>query len=142
MRSCRRWVARPRSTSRCRSRSGGTLERFGVELIGANAEAIGTAENRDRFKAAMIEIGLAVPESGFAHSLEEALEIGERIGYPIMIRPSFILGGAGTGIARTEAELVAPRRGRPRGEPDRGDPRRVLDRGLEGVRARGDAGPP
>jgi carbamoyl-phosphate synthase large subunit len=78
---------------------GGVLERYGVEMIGADAEAIGTAENRDRFKAAMIEIGLAVPESGFAYSVGEALEIGERIGYPIMVRPSYILGGTGTGIA-------------------------------------------
>ena len=77
----------------------GILERFGVEMIGADAEAIGTAENRDRFKAAMIEIGLAVPESGFAHSLAEALEIAEGIGYPIIVRPSYILGGQGTGIA-------------------------------------------
>src|ERR1700722_17980084 len=75
----------------------GVLERYGVEMIGADAEAIATAENRDRFKAAMVEIGLAVPESGFAYSLPEALEIGERIGYPIMVRPSYILGGTGTG---------------------------------------------
>jgi carbamoyl-phosphate synthase large subunit len=77
----------------------GVLERYGVEMIGADAEAIGTAENRDRFKAAMIDIGLAVPESGFAYNLAEALDIGERIGYPIIVRPSYILGGAGTGIA-------------------------------------------
>src|ERR1700677_3686817 len=60
----------------------GVLERYGVEMIGADAEAIATAENRDRFKAAMIEIGLSVPESGFAYSLAEAVEIGDRIGYP------------------------------------------------------------
>ncbi len=77
----------------------GVLERYGVELIGAKVEAIATAENRDQFKAAMTEIGLAVPESGFAHDLAEALEIGEQIGFPIMVRPSYILGGAGTGIA-------------------------------------------
>jgi carbamoyl-phosphate synthase large subunit len=84
----------------------GVLERYGVEMIGADAEAIGTAENRDRFKAAMIEIGLAVPESGFAHSLDEALEIGERIGYPIIVRPSYILGGSGTGIASDRHTLT------------------------------------
>jgi len=77
----------------------GVLERFGVELIGAKVDAIETAENRERFKEAMTEIGLAVPDSGFAHDLAEALAVGERIGYPIMVRPSFILGGAGTGIA-------------------------------------------
>ena len=84
---------------------GGVLERYGVEMIGADAEAIGTAENRDRFKAAMIEIGLAVPESGFAYNLAEALEIGERIGYPIMVRPSYILGGSGMGIAADRSAL-------------------------------------
>ncbi|MDQ1360687.1 MAG: carbamoyl-phosphate synthase large subunit, partial [Acidimicrobiaceae bacterium] len=84
----------------------GVLDRFEVEVIGANAEAISTAEDRDKFKSAMEEIGLEVPESGFAHSLEEALVIGESIGYPIMVRPSFILGGAGTGIARDRDHLT------------------------------------
>ena len=84
----------------------GVLDRFDVEVIGANAEAISTAEDRDKFKSAMEEIGLEVPQSGFAHSLDEALAIGESIGYPIMIRPSFILGGAGTGIARDRQHLT------------------------------------
>ena len=82
-------------------------EKYGIELIGANAEAIQTAENRDKFKAAMTEIGLSVPDSGFAYTLEEALQIGEDIGYPLICRPSFILGGAGTGIAADRDELVA-----------------------------------
>jgi carbamoyl-phosphate synthase large subunit len=77
----------------------GVLKAFDVELIGANAEAIRTAENRDRFKAAMTEIGLAVPDSGFAYTLDEAMAAGADIGFPLIIRPSFILGGAGTGIA-------------------------------------------
>ncbi|MGO8870441.1 MAG: carbamoyl-phosphate synthase large subunit [Acidimicrobiales bacterium] len=84
----------------------GVLEAHGVEVIGANAEAIATAEDRERFKAAMEEIGLAVPASGFAHSLDEALAIGESMGFPVMVRPSYILGGAGTGIAATRQELV------------------------------------
>jgi carbamoyl-phosphate synthase large subunit len=84
----------------------GVLEEYGVEMIGANAEAISTAEDRDRFKRSMEEIGLSVPASGFAHSLAEALAVGEEIGYPLMIRPSFILGGAGTGTARTGDELA------------------------------------
>ena len=83
----------------------GVLERYGVEMIGADAEAIGTAENRDRFKAAMVGIGLRVPESGFAYSVAEALAIGEEIGYPIIVRPSYILGGAGTGVADGPEEL-------------------------------------
>lgn len=77
----------------------GVTERLGVEVIGARPEAIDTAENRELFKAAMADIGLAVPQSGFAHSVREALEIAQEIGWPIIIRPSFILGGAGTGIA-------------------------------------------
>ncbi len=77
----------------------GVLEAHGVEMIGANAEAIATAEDRDRFKRAMEEIGLEVPASGFAHSLDEARTVAEEIGFPLMIRPSFILGGAGTGTA-------------------------------------------
>jgi len=84
----------------------GVLDAFGVELIGANAEAIATAEDRDRFKTAMEEIGLEVPSSGFATHLDEAMALGERIGFPLMIRPSFILGGAGTGTAATHAELA------------------------------------
>jgi carbamoyl-phosphate synthase large subunit len=78
----------------------GVLERFGVEVIGARPEAIATAEDRDRFKSAMQDIGLEVPPSGFAHSLREAEEIAASIGYPIMVRPSYILGGKGTGIAQ------------------------------------------
>ena len=84
----------------------GTLEEFGVLLIGASAESIRTAEDRDLFKSAMGEIGLEVPASGFASNLEEAVAIGEGIGFPIMVRPSFILGGSGTGIAYDRDELV------------------------------------
>jgi len=83
----------------------GVLEQYGVEMIGAKPEAIATAENRDKFKAAMTEIGLAVPPSGFAHSLDEAMEVGAEIGFPLIIRPSYILGGAGTGIAAHEDDL-------------------------------------
>jgi carbamoyl-phosphate synthase large subunit len=71
------------------------------ELIGANAEAIATAEDREKFKVAMQEIGLEVPESGTAHSIAEAHEVVARIGLPVVIRPAYILGGKGTGIATT-----------------------------------------
>jgi carbamoyl-phosphate synthase large subunit len=84
----------------------GVLARYGVEMIGANATAIATAEDRGLFRAAMTEIGLAVPDSGFASALEEALEIGERVGFPVIIRPSYILGGGGTGIATDHDSLV------------------------------------
>ena len=76
------------------------------ELIGANAESIETAENREKFKQAMIEIGLDVPASGTAHNMEEAMEVVARIGLPIIIRPAYILGGRGTGMAATMEEFV------------------------------------
>ena len=75
------------------------------ELIGANAEAIATAEDRDKFKQAMIEIGLKVPHSGIAHSIAEANEVLVDIGLPCIIRPAYILGGRGTGIAFTAQEF-------------------------------------
>ncbi|MBS1847208.1 MAG: carbamoyl-phosphate synthase large subunit [Actinobacteria bacterium] len=85
----------------------GVLDRFGVELIGANAEAIATAEDRARFKDAMIEIGLKVPASGTAHSMGEAERILADVGLPVIIRPAYILGGKGTGIASTPEEFAA-----------------------------------
>ena len=75
------------------------------ELIGANAEAIATAEDRELFKRAMIEIGLDVPLSGTAHNVDEAIAVVERIGLPVIIRPAYILGGRGTGIASTMDEF-------------------------------------
>lgn len=77
----------------------GVLERYSVELIGASVEAVRIAEDRQRFKDKMIEIGLQVPASGTAHSVEEALAIVARTGFPAIIRPSFTLGGMGGGIA-------------------------------------------
>ena len=76
------------------------------ELIGANAEAIATAEDREKFKVAMLEIGLKVPKSGIAHSLEEAEIVLRDIKLPVIIRPAYILGGRGTGIATTPAEFT------------------------------------
>jgi carbamoyl-phosphate synthase large subunit len=77
------------------------------ELIGANAEAIATAEDRERFKVAMLEIGLGVPPSGVAHTLAEAHEVIERVGLPAIVRPAYILGGRGTGIASTPEQFRA-----------------------------------
>jgi len=79
---------------------GGVLEKHGVQMIGANPEAIRKAEDRDRFKAAMEKIGLEVPKSGLARSLEEGRAIVEDIGFPVIVRPSFTLGGTGGGTAR------------------------------------------
>src|SRR5665811_55329 len=76
----------------------GTLDRFGVELIGARHEVIIKAEDRNLFKEAMRNIGLDLPESDFAYSLAEAKEIAERMGFPLVIRPSFTLGGGGGGL--------------------------------------------
>jgi carbamoyl-phosphate synthase large subunit len=84
----------------------GVLAACGVEMIGAKAEAIATAEDRELFKAAMLGVGLEVPASGFAHSLDEAVVVGDSIGYPTMIRPSFVLGGEGTGIAENRDEFA------------------------------------
>ena len=75
------------------------------EMIGANAEAIATAEDRGKFKEAMIEIGLNVPDSITAHSVDEAMQAIESIGLPVIIRPAYILGGRGTGIASTIDEF-------------------------------------
>ena len=84
----------------------GTLDRLGIELIGANAEAIEKAEDRLKFREAMDRIGLESPRSAIAHSLDEALEALERVGLPAIIRPSFTLGGTGGGIAYNRDEFV------------------------------------
>ena len=83
----------------------GTLDRFGVELIGAKLDAIRKAEDRALFKQAMERIGLALPRSGHARSLEEARGIVGKVGYPAIIRPSFTLGGTGGSIAYNPDEL-------------------------------------
>jgi carbamoyl-phosphate synthase large subunit len=87
----------------------GALDRHGVELIGAKIDAIKKAEDRQLFKAAMEQIGIECARSGYAYTLAEAKNIAGAIGYPVVVRPSFILGGAGSGIAHTpdELELIA-----------------------------------
>jgi len=83
----------------------GVLEKHGVELIAASREAIDMAEDRELFREAMTEIGLEVPASSIAHSMEEALSKQEEIGFPTIIRPSFTLGGTGGGIAYNQEEF-------------------------------------
>jgi carbamoyl-phosphate synthase large subunit len=83
----------------------GVLEEFGVEMIGANREAIKVAENRLLFKEAMDEAGLEMPRGGFAKSWDEARELVASTGYPAIIRPSFTLGGTGGGIAYNPEEF-------------------------------------
>jgi len=89
----------------------GVLEKHGVELIAASRAAIDMAEDRELFRNAMREIGLETPHSQIARSLDEALSVAAEIGYPIVIRPSFTLGGSGGGIAynREELEVIAAR---------------------------------
>ncbi len=83
----------------------GVLEEYGVELIGAKVDAIRRAEDRELFKKTMQEIGLDVPKSGVAHDVQEALYIADEIGYPVIVRPAFTLGGTGGGIAYNRREL-------------------------------------
>src|SRR5690242_18369028 len=85
----------------------GVLEKFGVEMIGASRQAIDKAEDREKFKAAMTRIGLGSARSSLAHSMEEALQVQAGIGFPVVIRPSFTLGGTGGGVAYNREEFVA-----------------------------------
>jgi carbamoyl-phosphate synthase large subunit len=84
----------------------GVLEKYGVELIGASKEAIDKAEDRLKFKDAMTRIGLGSARSGIAHSMEEAFQVQGGIGFPVIIRPSFTLGGTGGGIAYNTEEFL------------------------------------
>ncbi len=86
--------------------SRGVLEEYGVELIGATRETIDMAEDRERFRQAMAEIGLECPRAALAHSMEEALQVQASIGFPTIIRPSFTLGGSGGGVAYNREEFV------------------------------------
>ncbi|MBP0049776.1 carbamoyl-phosphate synthase large subunit [Marinobacterium sp. AK62] len=84
----------------------GVLEQYGVEMIGATQDAIDKAEDRDRFDKAMRNIGLECPRSAMAHSMEEALQVLDSIGFPAIIRPSFTMGGSGGGIAYNREEYI------------------------------------
>jgi carbamoyl-phosphate synthase large subunit len=83
----------------------GVLERYGVRLIGADVEAIGRGEDRERFKEIVRKIGGDVPRSAVCHSLEEVLAAAGELGYPVVLRPSYTMGGAGSGLARDEPKL-------------------------------------
>ncbi len=84
----------------------GVLDKFSVQMIGASSDAIDMAEDRDRFRKAMDEIGLESPRSSIAHSIEEAFQVQKKVGFPTVIRPSFTLGGSGGGIAYNREEFV------------------------------------
>ena len=85
----------------------GDLDRLGIRLIGATLEAIHAAEDRSGFKETMVKAGLDVPRAGVAHAMDEALAVGDSIGYPLIVRPSFTLGGGGSGFAQTRDQLRA-----------------------------------
>ena len=84
----------------------GVLAKYGVEMIGASLLVIHKAEDRQQFRAAMEKIGLKVPRSGFARSMDEVFVVASEIGFPIIIRPSFTLGGTGSGVAYNREELA------------------------------------
>jgi carbamoyl-phosphate synthase large subunit len=84
----------------------GVLEKYGVEMIGASRDAIDMAEDRERFRKAMHEIGLKTPRAAIAHSMEEALQVQAQVGFPTVIRPSFTMGGSGGGIAYNREEFI------------------------------------
>jgi len=85
----------------------GVLKKYNVEMIGASLEVIHKAEDREKFRHAIEKIGLRMPQSGFARSMNEVLKIAEDIGFPIIVRASFTLGGTGSGVAYNREELVA-----------------------------------
>ena len=85
----------------------GVLDKFGVEMIGADVATIKKAEDRELFRNAMDKIGLNIPKSGFATNLDEVRQVSEEIGFPIIVRPSFTLGGTGGGVAYNPEELEA-----------------------------------
>ena len=84
----------------------GVLERYGVELIGCDVDVIERGEDRKLFNECMADLGIEVSRAGYAYSVEDALAIAEELGYPVVLRPSFTMGGAGGGIARDVDELV------------------------------------
>ena len=117
----------------------GVLEKYGVELIGASIEAIERGENRQQFKKIVEQLGGESARSVICHSVDDLLAAADDLGYPMVVRPSFTMGGTGSGMAYDEADLRRIGGVRPRRQPDhRGAPRGVDPR-LEGVRARGDA---
>ena len=83
----------------------GVLDRYNVQLIGASLAAIETAEDRDRFKKAMEQAGMQLPKSGYATTVADAVALGEQLGYPLVIRSSFTLGGQGSGLVHDRRHL-------------------------------------
>jgi carbamoyl-phosphate synthase large subunit len=113
-----------------------TLDASGVPLLGSNLEAIEGAEERTKFAALLDRLGIPQPEGGMAHSVEEALTLAERIGYPVIVRPSFVIGGLAIDFCYSPADLARQLAAATVVDPDR--PVRI-DRYLEGVEVDVDA---
>ena len=109
----------------------------GVPLLGADLEAIDQAEERTRFAALLDRLGIPQPEGGMAHSVEEALTLAERIGYPVIVRPSFVIGGLAIDFSLLAGRPRSPARGGDRRRPGPAGPDRPLPRGRRGGRGRG-----
>ena len=118
----------------------GVLDRFGVEMIGASLPVIKKAEDRDEFRQAMWKLGLRVPESVIVTSLEEARAQAEKIGYPVIIRPSFTLGGTGGGVAYNREEFETSGDLRAGSQYESPGYAGGIRFGLEGIRTGGYAG--
>ena len=112
----------------------GVLDEYGVEMIGAKADAIDKAEDRELFREAMAKIGLATPKSRLAHNMIEALQALDEIGLPAIIRPSFTLGGTGGGIAYNREEYLDIIESGVDASPTNEVPGRGIRARLEGVR--------
>ena len=108
----------------------GPLAAGGVPLLGSNLEAIDQAEERTRFSALLDRLGIPQPDGGMAHSIEEAVTLAERIGYPVIVRPSFVIGGLAIDFCYSRDDLVRQLAAATVVDPDR--PVRI-DRYLEGV---------
>ena len=119
----------------------GIFAKYGVQMIGANRDAIHRGEDRKVFKDLMIQIGLKVPDSGVVHNLTDARQVLEEIGLPLIIRPAFTLGGTGGGIAYNVEEFETIVAGGPRRQPRHGGAHRAVRDRLERVRNGGDARP-
>jgi len=117
----------------------GVLDEYGVEMIGASGDAIATAEDRDLFRQAMEEIGLKCARSGIAHTMDEALDVAEEIGLPVIIRPAYILGAKVQPLP-TRSKSLNECSIRSRCQPNLGDIDREVNQRLERVRTRGDEG--
>ena len=119
----------------------GTLAEHGVELIGADIEAIKAGEDRERFKQIVTGLGAEVPASTICRTLAEAEATADRLGYPVVVRPSYTLGGSGSGVAYDAGGSAPDRRRRAGRQPGHRGAARGVDPRLEGVRARADARP-